>query len=156
MAKWADKAAAIRELEKGGVVDPGDLIKAAKAVSHPCHDDFTWDVKVAAAERWRDQARKLIRRVEFEVTVDDVTESVVQYVPNDDGGEEHQFRSLPKVRSKVVAGDLITTEVAMLHGLASRVYGIALAKENLIGSDRVATLRMVRDTLAELKTELEG
>ena len=44
----------------------------------------------------------------------------------------------------------------MLHGLASRVYGIALAKENLIGVDRVATLRMVRDTLAELKVELEG
>ncbi len=154
MAKWADKAAAIRELEKGGKVDPRDLIKAAKAANHPCHEDFTWDVKTAAAERWRDQARGLIRRVEFEVTVDDATESVVQYVPND--GDDHQFRSLPKVRSKVVAGDLISNEVAMLHGLASRVYGIALAKENLIGVDCVATLRMVRDTLAALKTELEG
>ncbi len=155
MAKWADKAAAIRELEKGGKVDPRDLIKAAKAANHPCHDDFTWDVKTAAAERWRDQARQLIRRVSFEVTVDDATESVVQYVPNDDG-EEPQFRSLPKVRSKSVVGSLIASEVAMLHGLASRVYGIALAKENLIGADRVATLRTVRDLLAELKAELEG
>ena len=154
MATWADKAAAIRELEKGGKVDPRDLIKAAKASSHPCHEDFTWDVKTAAAERWRDQARGLIRRVEFEVIVDDATERVVQYVPND--GDDHQFRSLPKVRSKVVAGDLMASEVAMLHGLAARVYGIALAKQNLIGDERVATLRMVRDTLAALKTEMEG
>ncbi len=154
MAKWADKAAAILALEQGGKVDPNDLIKAAKAASHPCHEDFTWDVKAAAAERWRDQARGLIRRVEFEVIVDDVTERVVQYVPND--GDERQFRSLPKVRSKVVAGDLMTSEVAMLHGLASRVYGIAVAKENLIGGEHVATLRMVRDTLAELKADLEG
>ncbi len=154
MAKWADKAAAIRALEQGGKVDPNDLIQAAKAANHPCHEDFTWDVKTAAAERWRDQARGLIRRVEFEVTVDDVTERVVQYVPND--GDEHQFRSLPRVRSKVVAGDLMTSEVAMLHGLASRVYGIALAKENLVGDDCVATLRTVRDMLAVLKTELEG
>lgn len=154
MAKWADKAAAIRKLEKGGKVDPRDLIEAAKAASHPCHEDFTWDLKTAAAERWRDQARGLIRRVEFEVTVDDATESVVQYVPND--GEEHQFRSLPKVRSKVVAGSLIASEVAMLHGLSARVYGIALAKKDLIGGDHVATLRGVRDTLAELKAGLEG
>ena len=154
MAAWADKAAAIRELEKGGNVDPSDLIEAAKAANHPCHEDFTWDVKTAAAERWRDQARGLIRRVVFEITVDDATERVVQYVSND--GDEHQFRSLPKVRSKVVAGDLMISEVAMLHGLAARVYGIALAKQNLIGVDKVATLRTVRDTLAELKAELEG
>ena len=88
MAKWADKAAAILALERGGKIDPNDLIEAAKSASHPCHDDFTWDVKAAASERWRDQARKLIRRVEFEVTVDDATESVVRYVPHDDDGEE--------------------------------------------------------------------
>lgn len=155
MAKWADKAAAILALEQGGKVDPNDLIEAARSVSHPCHGDFTWDVKTAAAERWRDQARSLIRRVSFEVTVDDVTESVVRYVPNDDS-EEPQFRSLPKVRSQAVAGSLIASEVSMLHGLASRVYGVALAKENLIGVDCVATLRTVRDTLAELKAELVG
>jgi hypothetical protein len=155
MAKWADKAAAIRALEEGGKVDPNDLVNAAKKASHPCHEDFTWDVKAAAGERWRDQARKLIRRVEFEVVVDDVTESVVQYVPNDDD-DDHQFRSLPKVRSKSVAGSLLASEVAMLHGLASRVFGIAMAKHGLIGDDKVATLRMVRDTLAELKVELES
>ena len=154
MAKWADKAAAIRKLEKGGTVDPNDLIKAAKAANHPCHEDFTWDVKTAAAERWRDQARGLIRRVEFVVTVDEATERVVQYVPND--GDEHQFRSLPKVRSKSVVGSLIASEVAMLHGLAARVYGIALAKQGIIGEDKVDVLRMVRDELAKLKVELEG
>jgi hypothetical protein len=156
MSKWADKEAAIQSLEQGGKVDPNDLIEAAKSTNHPCHEDFTWDVKTAAAERWRDQARGLIRRVQFEVTVDDVTELVVRYTAQDFHDERRQFRSLPKIRSKAVVGSLIASEVAMLHGLASRVYGIALAKENLISADRVATLRMVRDTLAALKAELEG
>lgn len=154
VTKWIDKENAIRALENNGKVDPLDLIKAAKSPKHPCHEDFTWDVKQAAAERWRDQARELIRRVHFEVQVDDATESVVMFVPND--GDDHLFRSLPKIRSKVQAGHILATEVAMLHGLASRVYGIAAAKQGLVGDDAVAKLKMIRDTLAALKAEFGG
>ena len=154
MAKWAEKEAAIRSLERNGKVDPLDLIEAAKSPDHPCHGDFTWDVNKAAEERWRDQARELIRRVHFEVQFEDVTESVVMYVANE--GDEHKFQSLPKVRSKVTAGSVLAVEVAMLLGLSSRVYGIALAKQGLVGDEAVATLRMVRDTIAELNAELQG
>lgn len=153
MAKWADKEKAIRALEKGGKVDPNALISAARSPRHPCHEDFTWDVEEAARERWRDQARELIRKVHFEVQVEDATESVVMFVPNE--GDEHLFRSLPKVRSKVQASSILASELAMLHGLSARVYGIALAKQGLVGADKVAKLRMIRDTLAELKAEFE-
>ena len=149
MAKWAEKEASIKLLEHNGKIDPLDLIKAAQSPKHPCHEDFTWDVKQAAAERWRDQARELIRRVHYELQVDDATESVVMFVTNE--GDDHQFRSVPKIRSKLQADGVLATEVAMLHGLASRVYGIALAKQGLVGADAVATLRTVRDTLATLK-----
>ena len=154
MATWVEKEAAIRSLERSGKVDPLDLIEAAKSPDHPCHGDFTWDVDKAATERWRDQARELIRRVKFEVQVSDATESVVMYVANE--GDEHRFQSLPKIRSKVTAGSVLAVEVAMLLGLSSRVYGIALAKQGLVGDEAVATLRMVRDTIAELKAEMQA
>ncbi len=99
MIKWAEKEAAIRSLERGGKVDPVDLIDAAKKPSHPCHGEFTWDVKQAAKERWRDQARKLIRRCTFEVTVEDVTSPVVHYVACPDA-EDDTFVSVPKLRGK--------------------------------------------------------
>lgn len=154
MVKWIDKEKAIRALEKNGSVDPLDLIKAAKNPKHPCHDDFTWDVKKAAAERWRDQARELIRRVHFEVQISEATESVVMYVPDDSDGDEPIFQSLPRIRNKDQASNVLATEVAMLHGMAARVYGIAIVKESLVGGDKVAVLRTVRDTLAGLKAEL--
>ena len=148
---WKEKEIAIRSLEKNGRIDPDDLIHAAKSASHPCHNDFTWDVKKAAAERWRDQARELIRRVHFEVITAEATERVVSYVPND--GDEHQFESLPKIKSKVRAADMFCKELAMLIGMTSRVYGIALAKESMLGSGAVSTLKSVRDTLSTLAAE---
>jgi hypothetical protein len=153
MATWTEKESAIRALERNGRIDPIDLIEAAKSQDHPCHEDFTWDVNKAALERWRDQARELIRRIHFEVHVDQVTERVVTYVANE--GDEHQFQSLPKIRSKVTAGSVLAVEVAMLLGLSSRVYGIALAKQGLVGVEAVTTLRMVRDTLSELNSQFQ-
>lgn len=96
MAKWTDKEAAIKALERGGRVDPNDLIKAARNPDHPCHGDFTWDVDQAASERWRDQARYLIRQCKFEVLVEDHgPRSVTYYVS--EAGETDVFQSLPKM-----------------------------------------------------------
>ena len=154
MVPWAEKEASIRALEHNGHVDPDDLIEAARSPEHPCHNDFTWDVEQAAREHWRGQATGLIRRVHFEVKTEEVTEPVVMYVARRDG--DRRFRSLPKVHSKVQAGSILAAEVAMLHGLAARVYGIAASKQGLVGADKVAKLRRIRDTLGEMKAEFEG
>jgi len=154
MATWKQKAKAIRALEKNGKVDPEELVKVAQSPNHPCHGDFTWDVQQAAKERWRDQARHLIRRVYFEVQVEETTERVVAYVPNK--GDAHLFQSLPKVRTKLRAGDVLIREIAMLYGVAKRAYGIALAKQRMVEPDVVARLRTIRDTAEELKAELGG
>lgn len=152
MGTWRAKEKAIRQLEKRGKVDPNDLIEAAKIPSHPCHEDFTWDVDQAAQERWRDQARALIRKVKFEVIVEDVGTPVAEYVslPDDD---DNRFASLPKMRSVKTTSSVLTTEIRMLHGLASRVYGIAIAKQGMVGVETVATLEIVRDQIAGLLEE---
>jgi len=151
--KWADKEAAIRSLESGGKIDPLDLIEAARDPEHPCHSDFTWDIDQAAAERWRDQARELIRSCKFEVRVEDVGSRVCMYVPS--GDEDATFVSLPKIRSKAQASAVVLAEVAMLLGNASRAYGIALSKTNIVGADVVVQLKAIRELVATLKAELE-
>ncbi len=154
MTKWADKEAAIRSLERKGKVDPDDLIAAAKDPSHPCYEDFTWDVEEAARERWRDQARKLIRTCKFQILVDEeVTEPVCQFVASPD---EPLFLSLPKIRNKETGSAVVSAEVASLLGAASRAYGIAMAKQAIVGAATVATLKSIRDQVAELKAEISS
>lgn len=152
MVKWSEKEAAVKSLQQNGKVDPNDLIEAARAESHPCHADFTWDIGDAAAERWRDQARKIIRQCKFEVIVEDVTTPVVSYVPSPD--EDDTFVSTRKLRSKSDTSYVMVSEVTMLVGLASRVYGIALAKQGIVGEAVVSELGTIRDRLKALRDDL--
>ena len=147
--RWAEKEAAVRELERNGKVDPADLIQAARNPDHPCHGDFTWDIEEAANERWRDQARKIIRTCKFEVITTEITASTVRYVesPTDQG----MFASLPKMRGVQNTSSVMAKELGMLHGNASRVYGIALAKQGIIGAELVSLLQSIRDQIGSIK-----
>lgn len=153
MSTWAEKEAAIRALERKGRIDPIDLINAARDPQHPCHDDFTWDIEAAANERWRDQARSIIRKCKFEVIYEDVTTAVVQYVPC--GDDDAVFLSLPKIRSSSTTSAVLSAELRMFHGLASRVYGIALSKQNIVGSAVVSELGAIRDMIGALKDSMD-
>ena len=159
MSTWKEKEAAIRLLEKNGRVDVDDLIRVASAESHPCHECFTWDDAQAAQERRRDQARALVRKVTFSVEYADATESVVMYVPDSREEYKHKHRSLPKIRSKDETRQMMLVEVQQLHGVAARVYGIAIAKKGTVGSDGnqiVSALLGIRDAVADVKAMLEG
>lgn len=153
MSSWAEKEAAIRKLERGGRIDPVHLINAAKDPNHPCHDDFTWDIQAAAEERWRDQARSIIRKCKFDVVFEQVTTPVVQYVSG--GDDDTTFLSLPRIRSSSKVSSVLSTELKMLHGLASRVYGIALSKQAIVGSGVVSELGLIRDQLGVLKSSMD-
>lgn len=153
MSSWAEKEAAIRRLERGGRVDPIDLINAARDPQHPCHDDFTWDIAAAANERWRDQARFIIRKCKFEVIYEDITTPVVRYVPCSD--DDATFISLPKIRSSSTVSAVLSAEMRMLHGLASRVYGIALSKQAIVGPAFVAELGSIKNQLHVLKVSMD-
>lgn len=153
MSAWSEKEASIRALERGGKVDPVDLIEAARDPGHPCHDEFTWDIDAAAQERWRDQARSIIRKCKFDVVYEDVTTPVVRYVPC--GDDDTTFLSLPKLRSSSTVSAVLSAELKMLHGLSARVYGIALAKQNIVGAGVVGELGLIRDQLGVLKESME-
>ena len=144
---------AVRKLAQGGHIETAWLIEAARDPSHPCHKRFTWDVKRAAEERWHDQARAIIRQVVFEVQVEEATQSVCEYVPSSDK-EERQFVSLPRMRKKADTVAMLRKEVAMLHGVAARVYGIASTKEKIVGSGVVAKIKAIRNQAAAVKGEL--
>ena len=152
MSKWSAKEAAIKVLQRGGRLDPNDLVEAAKAPGHPCHGDFTWDIKDAAAKCWRDEARALIRRCQFEILADEVSTPVVSYVSSPDADDD-TFTSVPHVRSKSKVSAVLAREVTMLHGVAARVYGIALAKQGIVGAEVVDELCSVRDQLAVIRDE---
>lgn len=144
---WAEKEAAIKKLDRGGRVNTSDLIDAARDPAHPCHADFTWDIQDAARERWHDQARALIRRCSFEVIVEDVGTPVVEYVANPER-DMLEFLNLRKMRRASTVSDVMAAEIKMLHGLAARVYGIAISKSGIVGDETIAKLRMIKDTLA--------
>jgi hypothetical protein len=150
-----EKERAVAAIERNGKVDPNDLISAAQAKDHPCHEDFTWDIRLAAQECWRSQARKLIRQFRFAVLVGETRTPVPKYVPSPDDDDVPVFVSLPKVRSNAKTSAILATEIAMLHGNAARVYGIALAKQGIVGSKIVSRLREIRDQLAEIDAEME-
>lgn len=154
MSSWSEKEASIKALERNGKVDPVDLINAAKDPKHPCHDEFTWDIEKAAEERWRDQARSIIRKCKFEVIIEEMTSPVVRYVPCSD--DETVFLSLPKVRSATKTNTILTAELRMLHGLASRVCGIAAAKQDIVGAAVVAELISIRNQVCAVKESLEN
>ena len=154
MAKWSEKEAAVKSLQRNGRVDPTDLIEAARDESHPCHGDFTWDIGQAAAERWRDQARKIIRQCHFEIIVEDVHTPVVSYVSSPDD-EDDTFIAVANIRSVSKVSAVMVAEVTMLHGVASRVYGLALAKRGVVGDAVVAQLGSIRDSIGILKSDLE-
>lgn len=153
MVSWETKEKSIRALERNGVVRPQDLIEAARDASHPCHGDFTWDVEKAAQERWWDQARALIRQCSFEVQVEEVGERVVNYVSNGDS-DDPVFVSVPKLRGKGKVVAMMLAEISMLHGIVSRVYGLALSKEGILGSGVSVRLKAIKTELRGMKDDL--
>jgi hypothetical protein len=150
---WKQKAAAIRSLERDGLVDPAELIEAARDPMHPCHGDFTWDIEKAAEKCWWEEARALIRQCKFEVRVEDVGYPVVEYVSNDEY-ESPVFHSVPKLRGKAAIRSMMFTEIAMLHGVVSRVYGLALSKQGTLGVGLVRQLDGIKSELRGMKEDL--
>jgi hypothetical protein len=71
----------LRELEdETGYLDVDLVIRTARDnPEDPMHPCFTWDVEKAAWERWREQARAMIRRVRY---VEQITQRELDNVPH--------------------------------------------------------------------------
>lgn len=69
-----DIKAALKKLERNGMLRPDAVVEAARDVKSPLHTFFTWDDS-EAAKKWREeQARQLIRSVKIEVNAGVPTE----------------------------------------------------------------------------------
>lgn len=73
------QALALLQREDGQIV-VDDVIDAARDEASPLHSAFTWDDAEAAHQHRRDQARALLKRYHFEISVHNVTITVPSYI----------------------------------------------------------------------------
>ena len=57
--------------DEHGCLTPDIVIEDARDTESPLHEQFNWDVQEAAMEAWRATARRLIRTVKVQVTIED-------------------------------------------------------------------------------------
>ena len=120
----------LQALQREGRLAVDDVIEDGRDPSSPLHAHFTWDIAEAAQERWRDQARALIRRVKLEVTVRQVAISVPRFVR--DPAEKHVYRPLLSVRcEEETSRRVIIDEMNRVVQAARRARAIA----TVLGSD---------------------
>jgi hypothetical protein len=88
------------EREKGRLI-PADLVEDARDPDSPLHAYFTWD-DTEAAEKYRlHQARTIIRSVKCDVTVRDISLSVVRYVRDPDlDTNASGYRNIMNIRTE--------------------------------------------------------
>jgi hypothetical protein len=89
----------LKFLELDGRLTPERVVNDAKRPDSPLHKHFTWDVQKAAEHYWLDQARVLIRTVQVQMVVNDITIKAPFYVPDPSRlGNEQGYTSLDTLR----------------------------------------------------------
>lgn len=88
----------LKKLERKGEITSQRVVNAARNESHPLHGCFEWDDTVAG-EKWRnEQARRIIRTVEYEVTTENVTTRAAMYIRKGTAEKDQQgYITLPKL-----------------------------------------------------------
>lgn len=113
----------------GGCITPDMVVEAARNPASPLHEHFTWDIREAARERWREQARALIRAVRVEVTTTDFTYRVPVFVRDPVVPENIQgYVSLGRLRTdEELAREALVAEFARAAAVLARARAIAAA-----------------------------
>ena len=111
------------------------VIADAQDEASPLHECFEWDVKRAAIEHWREQARALIQSVHVKITVDHVVIVVPVYVRDPERRKDEQgYVEVMKIKSKTeLAKETMMNEIDMAESAIKRAHNVAtvlgLAKE---------------------------
>lgn len=127
--KWRAIKERLRQLEdpNTGALNIDQVIAAARDPNDPMHSEFTWDVNEAANERWRDQARAMIRNVKYEETVTRVELSnVPNYVHTTTELGKDAYMPIDRVRSdQDRARQVINEELARCRAALDRARAVA-------------------------------
>jgi hypothetical protein len=132
----------IAALERGGIVTPEALVRAARNPNHPMHPDFEWNDRKAGHKHRLDQARTFIAAVRVTITTSTRTVKAPAYV-RDPLSMPHiqgyiRTQSLQANRNHAI--ELLLYETTRLQALVERCreIGAALDLEAELDSALVA------------------
>ncbi len=138
---------------KDGRLTPKKVLEAAADPDHVLHGEFDWD-DTTAARKWRlEQARKLIRSVEINITVDLTTVTAIGYVRDPASGDEQGYVSTEQLqREPENARLMLIQEFSRAESLVRRAELLAKA----VGMEKevasvVRKIRSVRAKVEELQ-----
>lgn len=113
----------------GGRLIAQAVVDDAKDESSPLHAHFTWDTDKAAAERWLDQARTLIRSVEITFRTETTVIRTPYFVRDPEAGPKEQgYISVKAVRKESdLAREVLVQEFSRVADLMRRARALAKA-----------------------------
>lgn len=121
--------ATLRRIEKKhGKVTPKLLVAEAEPEKHPLHSEFEWDDSIAGPLYREDQARTLIRSVEYVSKPGEVIRlsEAPFYVRNPNDAPEQGYISLDQAKLDAqIARGIVMAELARIEGLVRRGRAIA-------------------------------
>lgn len=130
-----DKADFIRSLaDADGHIEPSVVVAEARDPKCILHDEFQWGLQDAATAHWIDTAKRLIRFVKVEVTIEDRVFRSVRYVA-DPAREQKSKRFVDLTiagRSRAMAREILQAEMERVISAIRRAREIAL----VLGLDR--------------------
>ena len=147
----------LKHLEsRAGRLSPPDVIKEAESPDSLLHEFFEWDDTIAGDKYRMEQARKLIRRVKFEVIIDEVTVRSVRYISEPVVDEESMYIAQPKIRSREHASSVIAAELARILGNVERTLNIARIQATFLPDGIAENLESVRQFVADMLAKCRG
>lgn len=139
-------AASIETIRKSnkGRLTPFLVVTAASKKDHPLHPVFEWDDGKAAHQYRLDQARDIIRTVEFHMTVNRMQVTSVAYVrdPRKSSGEQGYIKLTDKM-DKATARSILLAEFERVRSA-------------LVRAQKVAAVLGLQDELDEMLERLHG
>lgn len=142
----------IRSLaDADGHIEPRHVVDAARDSKSPIHENFPWDVNVAAEQRWLDIARELIRFVKLQITVENHTIVAPYYVPD----PERPPRSQRYVQLTMAARDRALAQQIMIDEMDRIAAAIRRAQHAAIVLDMSEWLENMLRDVTTIKTKTE-
>jgi hypothetical protein len=131
MRPLSDKTAVRLAIEataaSDGSIVAEKIIEAARDARSPLHEHFTWDDAIAGHERRLDQARALIRRVEYESSTEELTFPTVAYV-HDPRTRDQKYVPLARaVEDRALSLSIVMAELARVTSCVNRLRAITEA-----------------------------
>lgn len=117
---------AIASLEnQHGQVTPERVLEAAIDPASPLHKCFEWNDEKAGHAYRIDQARSLIRRVKYQVTIKETTVSTVKYVHDVRAERDQGYVHVAKLDEEGLAEATVRAEIDRVISMIQRGKNIA-------------------------------